>query len=151
MNNKEVGQKIKSIRESQGISREQLAKKLNLSSYSIRNFEQGQRAINFKNLNKFAQALNVSLDDLVGNEYNKSKLELENALQNGADNTPNLISNFKDLTKKEVANNFNELVEVLDWNDFKNMSEDDIYSVVNSQELYDYLNFLFFKRLNKKK
>lgn len=151
MNNKEVGQKIKSIRESQGISREQLAEKLNLSSYSIRNFEQGQRAINFKNLNKFAQALNVSLDDLVGNEYNKSKLELENALQNGADNISNLISNFKDLTKKEVANNFNELVEILDWNDFKNMSEDDIYSVVNSQELYDYLNFLFFKRLNKKK
>ena len=91
------------------------------------------------------------MDELVGNEYNKSKLELENALQNGADNIPNLISNFKDLTKKEVANNFNELVEILDWNDFKNMSEDDIYSVVNSQELYDYLNFLFFKRLNKKK
>lgn len=151
MNNKEVGQKIKSIRESQGISREQLAERLNLSSYSIRNFEQGQRAINFKNLSKFAQALNVSLDELVGNEYNKSKLELENALQNGADNIPNLISNFKDLTKKEVVNNFTELVEILDWNDFKNMSEDDIYSVVNSQELYDYLNFLFFKRLNKKK
>ena len=33
MNNKEVGQKIKSIRESKGISREQLAERLNLSSY----------------------------------------------------------------------------------------------------------------------
>ena len=149
MNNKEVGQKIKSIRESQGISREQLAEKLNLSSYSIRNFEQGQRAINFKNLNKFAQALNVSLDDLVGNEYNKSKLELENALQNGADNISNLISNFKDLTKKEVVNNFNELVEILAWNDFKNMSEDDIFEVIKSKEFYNYLKFLFFERLNK--
>ena len=89
------------------------------------------------------------MDDLVGNEYNKSKLELENALQNGADNTPNLISNFKDLTKKEVANNFNELVEILEWNDFKNINEDDIFEVIKSKEFYNYLKFLFLERINK--
>lgn len=66
MNQKEIGKKIKSIRESQGISREQLAEKLNLSSYSIRNYEQGQRGVNLKNLNKFADALGVPVSEILG-------------------------------------------------------------------------------------
>ena len=146
-----IGYNLKKIRKDKGLTQDKLSEITKISIASIQRYESGKRQPNIQTVNKFAQALNVSLDDLIGNEYNKSKLELENALQNGTDNIPNLISNFKDLTKKEVASNFNELVEILDWNDFKNMSEDDIYSVVNSQELYDYLNFLFFKRLNKKK
>lgn len=66
MNQKEIGKKIKSIRESQGISREQLAEKLNLSSYSVRNYEQGQRGVNLKNLNKFADALGVPVSEILG-------------------------------------------------------------------------------------
>ena len=66
MNQKEIGKKIKSIRESQGISRDQLAEKLNLSSYSIRNYEHGQRGVNLKNLNKFADALGVPVSEILG-------------------------------------------------------------------------------------
>lgn len=144
-----LGENIKKLRKNKGLSQNKLSEITKISIASIQRYESGKRQPNIQTVNKFAQALNVSLDDLVGNEYNKSKLELANALQNGADNTPNLISNFKDLTKKEVANNFNELVEILDWNDFKNINEDDIFEVIKSKEFYNYLKFLFFERINK--
>ncbi|MDZ7543425.1 helix-turn-helix domain-containing protein, partial [Clostridium perfringens] len=37
MNQKEIGRKIKSIRESQGLTREEFAKKLNVSIYTVAN------------------------------------------------------------------------------------------------------------------
>jgi transcriptional regulator with XRE-family HTH domain len=144
-----LGENIKKLRKDKGLTQDKLSEITKISIASIQRYESGKRQPNIQTVNKFAQALNVSLDDLVGNEYNKSKLELENALQNGADNTPNLISNFKDLTKKEVANNFNELVEILEWNDFKNINEDDIFEVIKSKEFYNYLKFLFLERINK--
>lgn len=144
-----LGENIKKLRKNKGLTQDKLSEITQISIASIQRYESGKRQPNIKTINKFAQALNVSLGDLVGNEYNKSKLELENALQNGADNIPNLISNFKDLTKKEVVDNFNELVEILAWNDFENMSEDDIFEVIKSKEFYNYLKFLFFERLNK--
>ena len=49
--------------------------------------------------------------------------------------------------KKKAANNFNELAEILDWNDFKNINEDDIFEVIKSKEFYNYLKFLFFERI----
>ena len=144
-----LGENIKKLRKDKGLTQDKLSEITKISIASIQRYESGKRQPNIQTVNKFAQALNVSLDDLVGNEYNKSKLELENALQNEADNTPNLISNFKDLTKKEVANNFNELVEILEWNDFKNINEDDIFEVIKSKEFYNYLKFLFLERINK--
>lgn len=64
MNGKEIGQKIKSIRQSQGLSREQLAEKLNVTKYAIINYEQGQRGASIKILNKIAAALGVSMNEL---------------------------------------------------------------------------------------
>lgn len=65
MNNKEIGKKIKSIRQSQGLSREQLAEKLNVTKYAIINYEQGQRGASIKILNKIAAALGVSMNELL--------------------------------------------------------------------------------------
>ncbi|WP_303189103.1 helix-turn-helix domain-containing protein [uncultured Clostridium sp.] len=66
MNNKEIGNKIKSIRQSQGLSREQLAEKLNVTKYAIINYEQGQRGASIKILNKIAEALGVPLSEILG-------------------------------------------------------------------------------------
>lgn len=66
MNQKEVGKKIKSIRESQGLTREEFAKKLNVSIHTIANYEQGQRGSNTRVLNKIADALGVSTVELLG-------------------------------------------------------------------------------------
>lgn len=66
MNQKEVGKKIKSIRESQGLTREEFAKKLNVSIYTVANYEQGQRGSNTNTLKKIAEALGVSTIELLG-------------------------------------------------------------------------------------
>lgn len=67
MNKKEIGNRIKSIRQSQGISRDQLAEKLNVSKYAIINYEQGQRGANIKILSRIADALGVPVSEILGN------------------------------------------------------------------------------------
>lgn len=66
MNKKEIGNKIKSIRQSQGLSREQLAEKLHVTKYAIINYEQGQRGASIKILNNIAEALGVPLSEILG-------------------------------------------------------------------------------------
>lgn len=102
MNQKEIGKKIKSIRESQGISREQLAEKLNLSSYSIRNYEQGQRGVNLKNLNKFADALGVPVSEILGIKINEL-LEVNISNNTGAE------KNISEMTINELYDLIYEL------------------------------------------
>ena len=137
MNSKEIGKKIKSIRQSQGLSREQLAEKLNVTKYAIINYEQGQRGASIKILNKIAEALGVPLNELLGTNATTNDIEKK------------IGTSLNEGDKKKVVNNFTEVVEILDWNDFKNMSEDDIFEVIKSKEFYNYLKFLFLERINK--
>ncbi len=65
MNQKEIGRRIKAIRESQGLTREEFAKKLNVTERTVANYEQGQRGSNTKVLNKIAEALGVSSLELL--------------------------------------------------------------------------------------
>ena len=203
MNNKEIGKKIKLIRQTKNITREDLAKKLNISYSSIEKYEQGLRGFRVEITNKFAEALGVTINTLLKDEnislgenikklrknkgltqdklseitkisiasiqryesgkrqpniqtLNKIAIALDVPLNEllGTNATTNDIekkigTSLNEGDKKKVANNFNELVEVLDWNDFKNMSEDDIFEVIKSKEFYNYLKFLFLERINK--
>ena len=76
---------------------------------------------------------------------------LEKALLNGSNDISKLVSNLENSAKEETINSFRNLIEVLDWKSFANISDDDIYDVVNSQDLYRYLSLLFFEKLNKRK
>lgn len=78
MNQKEIGKRIKSIRESQGLTREEFAEKLKVSIYTVANYEQGQRGSNTNVLKKIAEALGVSTDDLlVRNPRNSAEKTIE--------------------------------------------------------------------------
>lgn len=68
MNQKEIGKRIKLIRESQNLTREEFAKKLNVSIYTVANYEQGQRGSNMKVLSKIADVLGVSTGYLLDTE-----------------------------------------------------------------------------------
>ncbi|QAS59752.1 XRE family transcriptional regulator [Clostridium septicum] len=65
LNQKEIGKRIKLIRESQGLTRKEFAEKLNVTERTVANYEQGQRGSNTKVLNKIADALNVSIDAIL--------------------------------------------------------------------------------------
>lgn len=60
-----TGKKIKKIRLRRGFTQKQLAEKCDLSEPAIRNYELGNRTPSFKQLEKIAEALNVTAAELV--------------------------------------------------------------------------------------
>lgn len=65
-NNLEFQHRLRAARESKGLSQAQLAEKSKLTAAAISHFETGQRAPSFENLRKLADALDVSVDYLLG-------------------------------------------------------------------------------------
>ena len=58
--------RLRSAREERGLSQGDLAKKTGLQPAAISHFETGQRSPSFENLQKLSDALNVSIDYLLG-------------------------------------------------------------------------------------
>lgn len=145
-----VGENLKRIRKDKGLTQEKLSELTKISITSIQRYELGKRQPTIQAVNKFAEALGVSINELFNSNYDKSKYELEEALLNGAGDIFRLVSTFENSAKEESVKSFRNLIEVLDWKAFKDINDDDIYDVVNSHELYNYLRFLFFEKLNKK-
>ena len=56
---------LKELRLKKGLSQEQLAKQLNISSVAICQYELGKRCPNASILKKLAQVLDCSVDDLL--------------------------------------------------------------------------------------
>ena len=57
---------LKSIREEKGLSQSELATKAGLQPSAISHFESGRRSPSFDNLRRLADALNVTIDYLLG-------------------------------------------------------------------------------------
>lgn len=63
MNNKEIGERIRALRTEQGISQNELADKVGLTSKTtICKIENGERCLTLKNLKPFADALGVNIN-----------------------------------------------------------------------------------------
>ena len=130
----------------------ELSKLCKVSQSYISDLENGKiKNPSIIKIEKIAAALGVPVIELLNNNYDKSKYELEKALLNGSNDISKLVSNLENSAKEETINSFRNLIEVLDWKSFANISDDDIYDVVNSQDLYRYLSLLFFEKLNKRK
>ena len=56
---------LKELRIKKGLSQEQLAKQLNISSVGICQYELGKRSPNVEMLKKLAQVLDCTIDDLL--------------------------------------------------------------------------------------
>jgi transcriptional regulator with XRE-family HTH domain len=63
---KDFQHRLRLARESRGLSQADLAKKTGLQPAAISHFETGQRSPSFDNLRKLSDALNVSVDYLLG-------------------------------------------------------------------------------------
>ena len=134
-----------------GLTQKQLADKIGVSEITVRRYEKNNNIPNVAIIDKFAAALEISVFELLDNNYDKAEYELLNGLSNGCDNLLNLVSSFEDSAKEESIKNFRNLIKLLDLKKFENIDDNTIYNVINSHEFYDYLEFLFFKELNKKK
>ncbi|MDU4321093.1 MAG: helix-turn-helix transcriptional regulator [Anaerococcus vaginalis] len=146
-----IGENLKRIRKVKGLTQDKLSELTKISITSIQRYESGKRQPTVESVNKIAAALEVSVFELLDNKYDKAEYELINGLSNGCDNLLNLVSSFEDSAKEESIKNFRNLIKLLDLKKFENIDDNTIYNVINSHEFYDYLEFLFFKELNKKK
>lgn len=141
MNQKEIGKRIKTIRESQGLTREEFAQKLNVSIHTVANYEQGQRGSNMKVLNKIAEALGVPIFDLIGEEYT-------NAMKDFTDNWNNKSATEKDILiaktkekwevegKETIINTIINIADKADTIDFF-LNEDNTINYEKSKQMFD--------------
>jgi len=67
------GTNIVSIRKAAGMTRNELAEKLNIPYTTLRNYETDQREPGHKLLIKLSELFSVSVDELVGNVYGQTK------------------------------------------------------------------------------
>lgn len=95
------GDRLKEARIQKGWNQEELAEAMKLTQASISQFEKGQRLPTPKNIDKFAEVLEVSRDFLAGE--NKGEFEKAMLMRNLSNLSPESlkkINEFVDLIKK---------------------------------------------------
>ena len=73
MDNVQTGKLIAELRKKQGLTQQQLADKLNLSNKTISKWESGSGSPDISNLPVLADALEISVDELLKGEINRSE------------------------------------------------------------------------------
>ena len=63
-----IGQKILELRKKNNLSQEKLAESIGVSRQTISNWELGETSPDLKQAGELSKILNISLDELVGNE-----------------------------------------------------------------------------------
>ena len=81
------GKKIKSLREKENMSQEELSVKLNLTQRQISMIERGLSFPKFKTLYNIADIFNCGIQDMFDNDYLQSEEILKNLLKNIIDNS----------------------------------------------------------------
>ncbi len=115
MNLKELGQKIQSAREEQGLSQEELALAIGCSQSALSNYEKGKRHVYLAQLEKLSVALDKPLDYFVEKVPSENKLIIEN---NHNDQFLSLINDIYKLSDKQL-NELKSYVEYLNWKQSK--------------------------------
>lgn len=143
MNQKEIGRRIKSIRESQGLSREEFAQILNVTERTVANYEQGQRGSNTKVLNRIAEALGVSIDELLTESHKKEMKSFANSWNSKSEEERNSIINktkekWETEEKEDIINTIIKVADKADTIDFF-LNEDNTMNYEKSKKMFDIL------------
>ena len=69
MNESNIGRNIKTVRKSRGFTQEKLSNKLGVSIMTIRRWESGSRIPKFNTVEKIADALGITTDQLINPSY----------------------------------------------------------------------------------
>lgn len=73
-----LGSKIKAIRQSKGLTQENLAEMVSCNTSHISNVENNHTKVSLNVLLSIANALNTSIDYLLSDQYDNSSLALDN-------------------------------------------------------------------------
>ena len=94
--------KIKHFRKQKGFTVDKLSKKLNIGQSTLTNYENGNRDIGTETLCKVADILNVSVDELLGREINKTMIPIAREELDISENKKQLIEMVKELSEDDV-------------------------------------------------
>jgi len=97
----EFSERLKTLRKEAGLTQVDVAEKLGISQPAYASWERGIKKPTQQNLVKISQVLNVSIDYLVGNSYEKSD-ELDNIELLFRMNSKGLTEEEKEIFKKEL-------------------------------------------------
>lgn len=76
MDNIQTGKLIAALRKKQGLTQQQLADKLHLSNKTISKWESGMGSPDISNLPVLAEALGISVDELLKGELNETEPDI---------------------------------------------------------------------------
>lgn len=93
---KELGEKIKKLRKKHGLTQEQLAELIDISSRNISNIELGVSFVKADTFEKILEAFNITAEQLFENSHIKTNHELIKDI----DNLINSIKNDTKMLKK---------------------------------------------------
>lgn len=82
MNYYEIGQRIRKYRKAYNLSQEQLAESVNISATHMSHIETGNTKLSLPVLAAIADALSVTVDELLYDKANESKMTLTNEITN---------------------------------------------------------------------
>ena len=89
INYKELGMKIKQVRQSQNLTQDNLAEMVGCNTSHISNIENNHTKVSLNVLLTIANALNTSVDYLLSNQYENSSMALENEILRAIQNCDN--------------------------------------------------------------
>jgi len=101
---KEIGVKIRKIRELKGYTQGYMAQKLDISQRAYSKMERQETKINWERINDIAEVLDIDPVDLVSFD---DSLIFNNCSQSGKAN--NIYNNFPDELKQQYEQRINEL------------------------------------------
>lgn len=105
-----IGQRIRKIRKAHGLSQEELAEKVNISTTHMSHIETGNTKLSLPVLVDIATALDVRTDDLLGNEAcvttSSALEEIASVLEKCNAQEARVITDIVKATKLSIDKNF---------------------------------------------
>lgn len=98
--NMNIGEKIRQLRESRGLSNRQLAKKAGLSQPVMNRIENGNRKADIESIEKICDALEITLIDFFNVDSQEVSPEYLELLKNAKELTSEQLKILNDIIKK---------------------------------------------------
>lgn len=95
-----IGEKIKTLRKERKLTQKELAHKIGITASTVTKYENGQLEPNIEVLNKIATTFNISVSNLIDDNYSRKEFSTESEFLNFYEL---LNSNSKEITDETIS------------------------------------------------
>ena len=98
---KEIGRRVKKVREARKMTQAALAERLDMTRTSITNIEKGEQKILIHTMVEIAQALRISLSSLLPEQYETREEEIDAVLKDEQEDAQKWIKSLVGVERRE--------------------------------------------------